>query len=108
MPVERNCRGGSQGTRTRVLHTQHGFANDFQRSWLRKAESAPPAELTAMRASDWFRKRRLTECLTAYVEPFMNAYVRANMYLLRGRDIDLLVDTGMGVARLSDAVEVTP
>jgi glyoxylase-like metal-dependent hydrolase (beta-lactamase superfamily II) len=61
-----------------------------------------------MRALDWFRKRVLADCLMAYDEPFMNAYVRANMYLVRGRDTDLLVDTGMGVSRLSEAVEVTP
>src|SRR4051812_32885659 len=61
-----------------------------------------------MRAMDWFRKRALKDGLTAYDEPFMNAYVRANIYLLRGRDMDLLIDTGMGVARLSDAIEVEP
>jgi glyoxylase-like metal-dependent hydrolase (beta-lactamase superfamily II) len=61
-----------------------------------------------MKATDWFRTRELADWLTAYDEPFMNSYVRANMYLLRGRDLDLLIDTGMGVARLSDAVEVEP
>lgn len=61
-----------------------------------------------MRAVDWFRKRPLADWLIAYDEPFMNPYVRANMYLVRGRDMDLLVDTGMGVSRLSEAVEITP
>ena len=61
-----------------------------------------------MKAADWFRKRPLTDWLIAYDEPFMNAYVRANMYLVRGRDMDLLIDTGMGVSRLSEAVEVEP
>jgi glyoxylase-like metal-dependent hydrolase (beta-lactamase superfamily II) len=61
-----------------------------------------------MKSMDWFRKRSLADWLTAYDEPFMNAYVRANMYLVRGGDMDLLVDTGMGVSRLSDAIDVTP
>ena len=61
-----------------------------------------------MKAAEWFRKRAFADWLVAYDEPFMNAYVRANMYLVRGRDMDLLVDTGMGVSRLSDAVAVTP
>src|SRR5262245_50670252 len=61
-----------------------------------------------MKAVDWFRKRAFAEWLTAYDEPFMNAYVRANMYLVRGRDMDLLIETGMGVSRLSEAVQTTP
>jgi glyoxylase-like metal-dependent hydrolase (beta-lactamase superfamily II) len=61
-----------------------------------------------MKAAEWFRKRPLSDGLVIYDEPFMNPYVRANMYLVRGRDMDLLVDTGMGVSRLSEAVEVRP
>src|SRR5262245_66268780 len=61
-----------------------------------------------MQARDWFRKRSLGDGLITYDEPFMNSYVRANMYLVRGRDMDLLVDTGMGVSRLSEAIEVMP
>jgi glyoxylase-like metal-dependent hydrolase (beta-lactamase superfamily II) len=58
-----------------------------------------------MKAGDWFRKRSLADGLTAYDEPFMNDYVRANIYLVRGRDLDLMVDTGMGVSRLSEAID---
>lgn len=61
-----------------------------------------------MEAAEWFRKRELTEWLTAYDEPFMNEYLRANMYLLRGRDADLLVDTGMGVFPLSEVTVSRP
>jgi glyoxylase-like metal-dependent hydrolase (beta-lactamase superfamily II) len=58
-----------------------------------------------MKAVDWFRKRSLEDGLIAYDEPFMNVYVRANIYLVHGRDLDLLVDTGMGVSRLSEAID---
>jgi glyoxylase-like metal-dependent hydrolase (beta-lactamase superfamily II) len=61
-----------------------------------------------MRAVEWFRKRVLSDWFITYDEPFMNPYVRANMYLVRGRDMDLLVDTGMGVSRLSEAIDATP
>ena len=65
-------------------------------------------ELTSVKPAEWFRKRELTEWLTAYDEPFVHDYLRANMYLVRGRDIDLLVDTGMGVLRLSEIIARTP
>ena len=60
-----------------------------------------------MKAGNWFRKRVMADWLIAYDEPFMNDFVRANMYLMRGRDMDLLVDTGMGVSRLRDAIDPT-
>jgi glyoxylase-like metal-dependent hydrolase (beta-lactamase superfamily II) len=61
-----------------------------------------------MKASQWFRKRTPAEWLTIYDEPYVNEYLRANMYLVRGRDADLLVDTGMGVFRLSEEIEIRP
>ncbi len=38
-------------------------------------------------------------------EPFVNPYVRANIWHLKGRDADLLVDTGMGLAPLAPEIE---
>ncbi|MGE0500582.1 MAG: MBL fold metallo-hydrolase [Rhizobiaceae bacterium] len=40
-------------------------------------------------------------------EPFVHPYLSANMYLLEGRDADLLVDTGMGVLPLAPALALT-
>jgi glyoxylase-like metal-dependent hydrolase (beta-lactamase superfamily II) len=54
---------------------------------------------------NWFRKRRLTSALTVYDEPLVHPFFRANMFHLVGRDCDLVVDTGMGLARLSDALD---
>jgi glyoxylase-like metal-dependent hydrolase (beta-lactamase superfamily II) len=50
----------------------------------------------------------LTPELAVYDEPFVHSFFRANMFHLTGRDRDLLVDTGMGLARLSDAIELVP
>ncbi|WP_412535292.1 MBL fold metallo-hydrolase [Mesorhizobium sp. BAC0120] len=47
----------------------------------------------------------MTPELAVYEEPFVNSFFRANMFHLAGRDRDLLVDTGMGLARLSEAIE---
>ncbi|WP_109577562.1 MBL fold metallo-hydrolase [Aminobacter sp. AP02] len=41
-------------------------------------------------------------------EPFVTDYCRANMWLVRGRDHDLLVDTGMGICPLAPEIETTP
>jgi glyoxylase-like metal-dependent hydrolase (beta-lactamase superfamily II) len=60
-----------------------------------------------MHGRDWFRRRELTEGLTVYDEPFVHSFFRANMFRLRGRDRDLLVDTGMGLVRLSEAIDTT-
>jgi len=60
-----------------------------------------------MHGRDWFRKRELSDGLTVYDEPFVDIFFRANMFHLRGRDRDLLVDTGMGLARLSEAIDAS-
>ncbi len=57
---------------------------------------------------EWFTKKRPSEDLTVYTEPFLNGYFRANFYHLSGRDLDLIVDCGMGLAPLTPALELTP
>src|SRR5215218_7609455 len=61
-----------------------------------------------MNAQNWFRRRELTDVLTCYDEPFVHGFFRANMFHLRGRDRDLIVDTGMGLAKLSHAIAADP
>jgi glyoxylase-like metal-dependent hydrolase (beta-lactamase superfamily II) len=61
-----------------------------------------------MEDNNWFRRRQLTDLLTVYDEPFVHGFFRANMFHLRGRDRDLIVDTGMGLAKLSRAVAADP
>jgi glyoxylase-like metal-dependent hydrolase (beta-lactamase superfamily II) len=56
----------------------------------------------------WFSATRVGPDLTAFTEPFLNDFFRANFYLLRGRDRDLFVDTGMGLAPLMPALALTP
>ena len=56
-------------------------------------------------APHWFRATPLDETVTVIVEPHVHVVWRANMFFVRGRDRDLLVDTGMGVAPLAPVVE---
>jgi len=50
--------------------------------------------------SPWFRVERVTDDLTRVDEPHVHELLRANIWQLRGRDRDLVVDAGLGVASL--------
>lgn len=51
-------------------------------------------------ARTWFKHDRVEDDLYVITEPHYNWINRANIWLLRGRDADLLVDTGLGVSDL--------
>lgn len=53
-------------------------------------------------ASSWFRRLDVSETLTRIDEPHTDLLVMANIWHLRGRDRDLIVDTGLGVAPLRE------
>jgi glyoxylase-like metal-dependent hydrolase (beta-lactamase superfamily II) len=48
----------------------------------------------------WFATQRVEEGLYLITEPHYYWYNRANLWLIKGRDRDLLIDTGLGVASL--------
>jgi glyoxylase-like metal-dependent hydrolase (beta-lactamase superfamily II) len=60
------------------------------------------------RGASWFSHKRLSPDLAVYTEPFLNDFFRANFYHLRGRDLDLLVDAGMGLAPLTSELDIPP
>lgn len=53
----------------------------------------------------WFDKKALDPALTLITEPFVHPYMSANIWHLKGRDIDLLVDTGMGICPLAPEID---
>ncbi len=65
-----------------------------------------PKPLTA--GTSWFSRNRLDSHLTAFTEPFLNDYFRANLYHLKGRDLDLVIDAGMGLVELAPMLALTP
>ena len=65
-----------------------------------------PAVLHA--GQSWFSRSSIDASLVAYTEPFLNDYFRANLYHLKGRDLDLVVDAGMGLAPLKPQLDLTP
>ncbi|MFN3615964.1 MAG: MBL fold metallo-hydrolase [Rubrimonas sp.] len=51
-------------------------------------------------AETWFVARRLDAATTLILEPRVHPLEQANIFLVEGRDRDMVVDTGMGVAPL--------
>lgn len=56
----------------------------------------------------WFLKIVVDDTTTMLTEPFVHPYMRANMWHVRGRDADLLVDTGMGLRPLAPEIDTPP
>jgi glyoxylase-like metal-dependent hydrolase (beta-lactamase superfamily II) len=54
-------------------------------------------------AEQWFTFDRVSDDITLILEPHVTRLEQCNMWHVRGRDRDLLIDTGMGVASLHEA-----
>jgi glyoxylase-like metal-dependent hydrolase (beta-lactamase superfamily II) len=55
-------------------------------------------------ASDWYRAEEITPTITRIDEPHVHELLRANIWHLRGRDRDLVVDAGLGMRSLREQV----
>lgn len=55
-------------------------------------------------ADRWFERRAVSPGLDLWVEPHVHRFFRANIWYLRGRDLDLVIDPGMGIASLRAAM----
>lgn len=51
----------------------------------------------------WFERRDVEPGLSWILEPSVNGFLRSNIWHVRGRDRDVVVDTGMGIASLRSA-----
>ncbi|GBC87062.1 hypothetical protein HRbin12_01063 [bacterium HR12] len=49
-------------------------------------------------AERWFEHREVDDGVILIQEPHVDPMIRGNFFLVRGRDRDLLVDGGMGIA----------
>jgi glyoxylase-like metal-dependent hydrolase (beta-lactamase superfamily II) len=56
-------------------------------------------------ADRWFETRDVSDGVTLVWEPHVDPYLVTNVWHLRGRDRDLVVDTANGIARLRPLVE---
>ncbi|WP_417845868.1 MBL fold metallo-hydrolase [Thalassospira povalilytica] len=53
---------------------------------------------------DWYSTKSVGDDVTYICEPFIEEFYRCNIWHIRGRDGDMLVDSGMGVVSLTDWV----
>jgi glyoxylase-like metal-dependent hydrolase (beta-lactamase superfamily II) len=59
-----------------------------------------------MRVADrWWERRNFENGITQLWEPHVHPLVRCNVWHVRGRDRDLVVDTGIGVASVAQEIE---
>jgi glyoxylase-like metal-dependent hydrolase (beta-lactamase superfamily II) len=56
-------------------------------------------------APDWFRITPVDDAVTMIDEPHVHELLQANIWLVRGRDRDLLFDSGLGIASLRTALD---
>ncbi|WP_118133568.1 MBL fold metallo-hydrolase [Oceanicella sp. SM1341] len=56
------------------------------------------------RPEDWYALTKLADDITYICEPHITEYYRCNIWHVRGRERDMLVDSGMGVVSLSEWV----
>lgn len=54
-------------------------------------------------AAPWFERRRVDDAVTLLWEPHVDPLIRCNIWHVRGRDRDLLVDSGLGIVSLRGA-----
>ena len=55
-------------------------------------------------AGEWYETRGVGDGITYIGEPFIKEFYRCNIWHVRGRDSDMLVDSGMGVVSLREHV----
>ncbi len=56
-------------------------------------------------AGHWFEVTRIDDRITRLHEPHLHPIWQSNIWHVRGRDADLLVDAGMGIGVLCDALQ---
>jgi len=59
--------------------------------------------MTFQIAERWFETRRVDDDITLIWEPYVVPLMRCNIWHVRGRERDLLIDTGLGIVSLSEA-----
>jgi len=55
-------------------------------------------------AGNWYERKTISDGITLIYEPHVHPFLRCNIWFIRGRDTDLLIDTGLGLASLKDAI----
>jgi glyoxylase-like metal-dependent hydrolase (beta-lactamase superfamily II) len=93
MPFQTAGLRDSLASTPRRRFVQAGFFDDGFLSMLRKV------------ADQWYSLEKIDDALTLITEPHVTPWLRCNIWHLRGRDQDVVIDTGMGICSLRDAAK---
>ena len=64
---------------------------------------APATTMSILIAERWFSRKSVDNDVTVLWEPYVTPFLRCNIWHIRGRNRDILIDTGMGICSLRDA-----
>ena len=56
-------------------------------------------------ADRWFDRKRIDDEITLLWEPHVDPLLRCNIWHVRGRDRDAMIDSGLGIASLATAAK---
>ncbi|WP_426230375.1 MBL fold metallo-hydrolase [Pararhizobium sp. DWP3-4] len=59
-----------------------------------------------MTNSNWFSKEKISDRITRIWEPHVHRFFQANMFHVVGKDADLVIDFGMGLANLGGVLDI--
>ena len=54
-------------------------------------------------ADHWFERRRVDDDITLLFEPHVDPFLRCNIWHVKGRERDAMIDTGLGICSLREA-----
>lgn len=55
-------------------------------------------------ADRWYARKAIADGITLIYEPHVHPVLRCNIWFIKGRETDLLIDTGLGLLSLKDAI----
>ena len=62
--------------------------------------------MTALKLADkWYERKKISDEITLIFEPHVHPLLQCNIWFVRGRDRDLLIDTGLGISSLKDEIQ---
>ncbi len=54
---------------------------------------------------NWFQRQSVGDGITLIEEPYVHPFLRCNIWHIAGRSVNLLIDTGLGIASLREEIQ---
>ena len=84
--------------------SRHILSGDAPERWWNSSDYCRRVDRVELPVvTEWFVRERIDASVTLLTEPHVHPLLRCNVWHVRGRDQDLLVDTGLGLVSLRSA-----